>query len=80
VVICCDGLEWGSPQQLASEVARLRRRSRRIIWVNPRAANPLVERYPNPFITAVRSHVDGFDSGHNLASLEEVAELLRKPV
>jgi hypothetical protein len=49
-------------------------------WVISRAANPLVERYPNPFITAVRSHVNDFVSGHNPASLEELAELLRKSV
>ena len=34
-LVCSDGLERGDPALLAAQLARLRRLSRRVVWVNP---------------------------------------------
>ncbi len=74
-LICSDGLERGDPAVLADEMARLARLSHRVIWVNPLKADP-------QFLPATRgmraalSSIDLLVSGHNLASLQELAKLL----
>ncbi|MDT4923462.1 MAG: uncharacterized protein QOG01_1175 [Pseudonocardiales bacterium] len=40
VIVASDGWDSDSPEQLASAMARLRRRAYRVIWMNPRAAAP----------------------------------------
>ena len=40
VVLVSDGWETGDPALLAKQMARLRRLAYRIVWVNPRAAEP----------------------------------------
>jgi uncharacterized protein len=75
VVICSDGLDVGEPELLRAEMARLSRLSHRIIWLNPLKGDPAYE----PLARGMRAalpYVDDFASGHNLASLETVAERL----
>jgi uncharacterized protein with von Willebrand factor type A (vWA) domain len=75
VVICSDGLDVGEPELLRAEMARLARLAHRIVWLNPLAEDPAYE----PLARGMRAalpHVDEFASGHNLASLEAVAEKL----
>lgn len=72
VVICSDGLEVGDPELLADQMARLSRLAHRIMWLNPLKGNPDYE----PLVRGMRAalpYVDVFASGHNLASLEDVA-------
>ena len=40
VVVISDGWDRGDPQQIAEEMARLRRVAHRIVWVNPLKATP----------------------------------------
>jgi uncharacterized protein len=75
VVICSDGLDVGEPELLRDEMARLARLAHRIVWLNPLKEDPAYE----PLARGMRAalpHVDDFASGHNLASLEAVAEKL----
>jgi uncharacterized protein with von Willebrand factor type A (vWA) domain len=75
VLICSDGLERGDPAVLADEMARLGRLSHRVIWVNPLKSDPGFE----PATRGMRAALPRIDvllSGHNLASLQELAALL----
>lgn len=75
VVICSDGLEVGDPDELAEQMARLSRLAHRIVWLNPLKEDPAYE----PLARGMRAalpFVDSFASGHNLASLEALAERL----
>jgi len=78
VVICSDGLERGDPELLANSMERLRRLSHRIIWMNPMKGDQ--EDYqPNSVgMLAAAPYVDELLSGHDLASLEELAKMLPK--
>jgi uncharacterized protein with von Willebrand factor type A (vWA) domain len=75
VVICSDGLDVGDPELLRTEMARLSRLAHRVVWLNPLKEDPRYE----PLARGMRAalpHVDDFASGHNLASLEALAEAL----
>jgi hypothetical protein len=75
VVICSDGLEIGDPALLAEQAERLARLAHRVVWLNPLKGDPAYE----PLTRGMRAalpHVDAFASGHNLASLEELAGLV----
>jgi uncharacterized protein with von Willebrand factor type A (vWA) domain len=78
VVICSDGLELGEPVLLGEQAARLGRLAHRVVWLNPLKADPAYE----PLTRGMRAalpHVDTFASGHNLASLEALGDLLGSP-
>ena len=72
VVICSDGLEVGDPELLAEQMARLSRLAHRVVWLNPLKGDPAYEPLARGMQAAL-GHVDVFASGHNLASLEDVA-------
>jgi uncharacterized protein len=72
VVICSDGLEVGDPELLAEQMAHLSRLAHRVVWLNPLKGHPAYEPLARGMQAALR-YVDVFASGHNLASLEEVA-------
>lgn len=75
VLVASDGLEWGDPSLLAAEMARLSRLSHRIVWINPLKAD---ERYEPAArgMQAALPFVDVFVSGHNIATLSNLAALL----
>ncbi len=75
VVICSDGLERGDPAVLATEAARLARLAHRIVWVNPLKADPRYQPLARGMAAAL-PFVDVFLSGHDLSSLESLADLL----
>lgn len=75
VVVCSDGLERGDPDQLGASVARLRRQVHRIVWVNPLAGDPRYQPSQRGMAAAL-PHVDVFLPGHDLASLEDLAQVL----
>ena len=72
VVICSDGLEVGDPNLLSEQMARLSRLTHRIVWLNPLKRDLAYEPLARGMQAALR-YVDVFASGHNLASLEDVA-------
>lgn len=75
VVLCSDGLERGDPELLRLQMARLRRLAHRVVWANPLKGSPRYEPLARGMAAALPS-VDVFLSGHNLASLEELASSL----
>ena len=77
VVICSDGLDVGEPALVAAQMARLGRLAHRVVWLNPLAASPAYEPLARGMAAAF-PHVDLFASGHNLASLEEVAGVIER--
>ena len=72
VAICSDGLEVGEPELLATQMARLHRLAHRVVWLNPLKENPEYAPLARGMKAAL-PQVDLFASGHNLASLEEIA-------
>lgn len=75
VLLITDGLDRGAPEDLAAAARRLHLSARRVIWINPllrwdgfapRAAG----------IRALLPHVDCLRTGHNIASLADLARVV----
>ncbi len=77
VLLISDGWDRGEPEILDAEMARLRRTSHRLIWLNPLLGSPEYEPLTRGMQTAL-PHVDDFLPVHNLASLESLARHLEK--
>ena len=77
VMIVSDGYDTGEPERLAAEMRRLRRRCRRIIWLNPllgwRDYAPAARG-----MQAALPYVDLFAPAHNLDSLAALEPYLAK--
>ena len=75
VLLISDGLDTGEPQDLARELTWLKRRCRRLLWLNPLLR---FDGYaPQARGAAVLSRqVDGMLAVHNLSRLEELAAAL----
>jgi uncharacterized protein len=77
VMIVSDGYDTGEPEQLAAEMGRLRRRCRRIIWLNPligwRDYSPQARG-----MQAALPYVDLFAPAHNLESLAALEPYLAR--
>jgi uncharacterized protein with von Willebrand factor type A (vWA) domain len=71
VVIVSDGWERDDPTLLAEQMERLHRLAHRVVWVNPRRADPRYEPLTGGMAAAL-PHCDAFVSGHTLRALEEV--------
>jgi uncharacterized protein len=78
VVICSDGWDRGDPDRMATEMARLSRVARRVVWVNPLKASPGYAPLARGMAAAL-PYVDVFVEGHSLRSLEHLATLLSGP-
>jgi uncharacterized protein with von Willebrand factor type A (vWA) domain len=75
IVIVSDGWERQDPELVAREMARLARCAYAVVWVNPLKGNVAYE----PLSAGMRAalpHVDRFLPGHNIASLEQLADTL----
>ena len=69
LIIVSDGYDTGEPQQLAAALTALRRRARRIVWLNPLCGQP--DYTPvSEGMQAALPHLDLLAPGANLASLE----------
>ncbi len=75
VVICSDGLDCGEPEDLARQMALLARLAHRVVWVNPLKADPRYQPLARGMAAAL-PHIDELVSGHDLTSLEELADLV----
>jgi uncharacterized protein len=77
VMIVSDGYDTGEPEKLAAEMRRLRRRCRRIIWLNPligwRDYSPQARG-----MQAALPYVDLFAPAHNLESLAALEPYLAR--
>jgi uncharacterized protein len=77
VMIVSDGYDTGTPEQLGEEMRRLRRRCRRIVWLNPligwRDYSPQARG-----MQAALPYIDLFAPAHNLESLAALGPYLAK--
>ena len=68
VIILSDGYDTDPPEALAAELARLKRRARRLVWLNPllgwRDYAPVARA-----MTAALPYIDCFATAHSLESL-----------
>jgi uncharacterized protein with von Willebrand factor type A (vWA) domain len=76
VVICSDGLDRGDPALLAGAMERLSRLSHKVVWMNPHKGHDPDFQPTTLGMMVAAPFVDLILSGHDLASLEELAERL----
>jgi uncharacterized protein with von Willebrand factor type A (vWA) domain len=77
IVVLSDGWDRGDPDELAAEMARLRRCAHRVVWLNPLAADPRYEPLTRGMQAAL-PHVDHLLPGNSIASLEALAALMEE--
>jgi uncharacterized protein len=77
IVVLSDGWDRGDPDELAGEMARLRRCAHRVLWLNPLAADPRYEPLTRGMQAAL-PHVDHLLPGNSIASLEALASLMEE--
>ena len=75
VVVLSDGWDRGDPAVLGSEMERLHRVTRQLIWVNPLKATPGYAPLAAGMAAAL-PHLDQFVEGHSYGSLEHLALIL----
>lgn len=75
VVVLSDGLDLGDPEVLAGAMRAIRRRARRVIWLNPLLGDARYRPTAGGMAAAL-PFVDHFASAHNLESLERLLPLL----
>jgi uncharacterized protein with von Willebrand factor type A (vWA) domain len=76
VLLVSDGLDRDDAAGLADEMARLHRSCRRLIWLNPLLRYDGFEPRASG-IASMLPHVDAFLPVHNLASLGQLAAVLK---
>jgi uncharacterized protein len=77
IVVLSDGWDRGDPDELETEMARLRRCAHRVLWLNPLAADPRYEPLTRGMQAAL-PHVDHLLPGNSIASLEALADLMEE--
>lgn len=75
VLIISDGWDRGDIDLLGKEMERLHRSCHRLIWLNPLLGSPDYRPLTRGIVAAL-PHVDDFLPVHNLASLEQLGDLL----
>lgn len=76
VVLLSDGWDRGDAGLMSAEIARLRRRAARLIWLNPLLGNANYEPITRGMRTAL-PYLDHFLPAHNLQSLARLARVLQ---
>jgi uncharacterized protein with von Willebrand factor type A (vWA) domain len=75
VILISDGWDRGDPSLLAVELARLRRLSHRLIWLNPLLGSEGYQPLTRGMAAAL-PHTDEFMAAHNLQSLDDLGRKL----
>lgn len=75
VIILSDGLDTGEKGVLEQEIQKIRRKTRRLIWLNPLKGMQGYEPSARGMHEAL-PYIDYFKSAHNLESMLELEELL----
>ena len=74
-IVLSDGLDTGETELLAAEMGKIKRRTRKLIWLNPlkgmKGYQPIQKG-----MNAVLPEIDVFNSAHNLDSLLELENYL----
>jgi uncharacterized protein len=76
-VILSDGLDVGDPELLGAQMERLSRLAHRVVWLNPLKGAAGYEPLARGMAAAL-PHVDVFRPGHDLQSLEEMADVVAR--
>jgi uncharacterized protein with von Willebrand factor type A (vWA) domain len=76
-VILSDGLDVGDPGLLGAQMERLSRLAHRVVWLNPLKGAAGYEPLARGMAAAL-PHVDVFRPGHDLRSLEEMADVVAR--
>jgi len=76
VVIMSDGLDRGEVDDLEHAMRGIRRRARKVIWLNPLLATRDYEPEARGMKAAL-PHVDAFAPGHSLEALRDLVRLVR---
>ncbi len=76
VVILSDGLDQGETEPLERAMEGIRRRARKVIWLNPLLESPQY-RPEARGMKAALPYVDEFASGHSLEALRRLTSLIR---
>ena len=76
IFLLSDGWETGDPDRLAREMALLRRRARRIVWLNPLLGTPGYEPLTLGLQASLK-YVDTFASALDIDQLRRLPRLLR---
>ena len=77
VILVSDGFDTGEPEQLAQEMAALKRRVKRLVWINPLIGQEGYEPKAGGMAAAL-PYVDLFASAHDAKGLEALeSELAR---
>jgi uncharacterized protein with von Willebrand factor type A (vWA) domain len=71
VIVVSDGYDTGEPVRLADALATLRRRSRRLVWLNPLLSRPGFSPESRG-MRAAMPHIDLLAGGADLKSVERV--------
>ena len=77
MLIISDGWDRGDIEVLSQEMERLQLSCQRLIWLNPLLGSANYEPLTRG-IQAALPYIDDFLPVHNLASLEQLGELLQK--
>lgn len=77
VMVVSDGYDTGKPEKLGESLAKLRRRCKRIVWLNPMIGWSGYEPVAGGMATAL-PHIDLFAPAHNLESLAALEPYLAK--
>lgn len=75
VVIASDGWDSDDPEDLATVMARIHRRARRVVWLNPRAAAPGFQPLVGSMAAAL-PYCDAFLPAHTLRELPAVFDAI----
>lgn len=77
VVVFSDGYDTAKLDRLIPEVEAIKRKAKRLIWVNPLLGR-FAENEPDPRMDCLKPYLDVYCSGHNLEALEKLGtHLLR---
>lgn len=77
VIIMSDGYDTGGPDEIGRELAALRKRTKRIVWLNPMAGWNDYQPVAGG-MSAAMPHLDLFAPAHNLASLAALEPYLAR--
>jgi hypothetical protein len=76
VIVLSDGWDTGDPAILVEALVAIRRRSGKVIWLNPLLGSPDYQPLTQGMMAAL-PHVDAFLPAHNLDSLRDLARHLK---
>jgi uncharacterized protein with von Willebrand factor type A (vWA) domain len=71
IIVVSDGYDTGEPELLAAALSGLRRRARRVVWINPLLGQPDY-RPISRAMQAALPHLDLFAAGADLAGVERM--------